>query len=61
MVAQIGRTERWLDQCCQPVELGLYTYAYARDSYVWETVFALETSHLEVVMEMLPLSSASNG
>jgi hypothetical protein len=53
MVAQIERTERWLDQCCRPVLHGLATRAWARPSYVQDAVFEMETSHPEVVVAML--------
>jgi hypothetical protein len=58
MVAQIGRTERWLDECCRPVDLGIESLTHARYCYVAHTVFEMEASHPEVVAEMLALSAA---
>jgi hypothetical protein len=58
MVAQIGRTERWLDECCRPVLLGLGSLLHARYCYVAHTVFEMEASHPEAVAEMLAFSTA---
>ena len=60
MVAQIGRTERWLDECCRPVELGVYSLLHVRLCYVAHTVFdnLMETSHPEAVAEMLAFTAA---
>jgi hypothetical protein len=58
MVAQIERTERWLDQCCRPVFHGLKTIGWARYSYVQDAVFEMETSHPEAVAAMLSFSTA---
>jgi hypothetical protein len=57
MVAQIGRTERWLDQCCRPVDLSLYSLMHTRYCYVADTVFEMEASHPEAVAEMLAFSA----
>lgn len=58
MVSQIGRTERWLDECCRPIELGLESLMHARFGYVVDTVFEMEASHPESVAEMLALCAA---
>ena len=58
MVAQIERTERWLDQCCRPVGHGLATLQYLRHSYVQDVVLEMEASHPEAVAAMLSFSAA---
>ena len=60
MVAQIGRTERWLDECCRPVGLGLSSLITTRYCYVAHTAFEMETSHPEAVAAMLSFSAGSN-
>jgi hypothetical protein len=58
MVAQIGRTERWLDECCRPVDLGIESLMHSRLCYGARTVSEMEASHPEVVAEMLAFSTA---
>jgi hypothetical protein len=58
MLSQSERTERWLDQCCRPVDLGLASLINPRSDYVAHTVFELEASHPQAVAEMLAFSTA---
>ena len=57
MVAQIKRTERWLDGCCRPVEQGMRTLIWARISYVQAVMHELESSHPQLMAEMLSFTA----
>eukprot|EP01052_Picozoa_sp_SAG31_P040683 SAG31_NODE_5954_length_2243_cov_3.423507_1_plen_440_part_00 len=54
MVAQIKRTERWLDDCCRPLMFQLHAYMIFRLGFVGETVSELEASHPEAVQAIMP-------
>eukprot|EP01052_Picozoa_sp_SAG31_P034546 SAG31_NODE_4054_length_3633_cov_1.767402_3_plen_278_part_00 len=58
MLAQISRTNRWLDECCQPVYDGLLSILGSRYSFVLDAVFGLENTHPEVVADLLAFSTA---
>lgn len=54
MVAQIRRTDRWLDDCCRPVMFTLAAMPFGpRASFLMEVVPELEQSQPELVQAML--------
>eukprot|EP01052_Picozoa_sp_SAG31_P042184 SAG31_NODE_6617_length_1950_cov_1.607780_1_plen_181_part_00 len=48
---------RWLDDCCRPIEHAMSIIFHERKAFLYDAVFALESSHPEVVAEMLTLGS----
>eukprot|EP01052_Picozoa_sp_SAG31_P079217 SAG31_NODE_38832_length_293_cov_0.716495_1_plen_70_part_01 len=52
MLAQIKRTDTWLDDCCRPILFSIYSITFARWRFA-EFVVKLEESHPEVVDVML--------
>eukprot|EP01052_Picozoa_sp_SAG31_P042362 SAG31_NODE_6703_length_1918_cov_1.219901_1_plen_477_part_00 len=53
MVAQIQRTDRWLDDCCRPIILHLQTIIIHRAGMTAELVAVLEVEHPEMVQAIL--------
>eukprot|EP01052_Picozoa_sp_SAG31_P023659 SAG31_NODE_1965_length_6790_cov_70.718577_1_plen_512_part_00 len=54
MLSQIRRVDRWLDECCRPIEHALYTSMHARQEFVGQAVAMAEEDHPELIEIMLP-------
>eukprot|EP01052_Picozoa_sp_SAG31_P012186 SAG31_NODE_706_length_12688_cov_41.991342_7_plen_292_part_00 len=59
MVAQIARTSRALDECCRPVDNGVYTVMTSRGSFIKMAMADLETAAPELLARMLAQSGVS--
>lgn len=58
MIAQIKRTDHWLDDCCRPMAVALSTAAHVRGNFVCELCAELEQSRPELVTAMLAKATA---
>eukprot|EP01052_Picozoa_sp_SAG31_P023034 SAG31_NODE_1866_length_7025_cov_2.554017_2_plen_194_part_00 len=57
MLAQITRINRWLDDCCRPIGEELVHAWYTRRAFIEGMVVQLESSHHDVVAEMLAIAT----
>eukprot|EP01052_Picozoa_sp_SAG31_P017985 SAG31_NODE_1254_length_9087_cov_12.553071_11_plen_197_part_00 len=53
LTSQIARTDRWLDDCCRPIDASLLQLQWTRSFFVAEAVHILEQSHPDVVTAMV--------
>lgn len=58
LLAQIQRTDRWIDDCCGPVEAALAHVQWARRYFVADMVFELESNDPDAVAEMLAATAS---
>eukprot|EP01052_Picozoa_sp_SAG31_P027916 SAG31_NODE_2651_length_5296_cov_2.101770_7_plen_335_part_00 len=58
MQAQILRTDAWLDECCQPIEINLGAIVvHARANFVCGAVLELESTNPDIVADMVAQST----